>query len=172
MKTLVLSMCCFLAALQLHAQDTEFPKEWEVQLKLANGMISNFKSYSPDIYTGALGLAPQYAVVPHKLRVGATAMLMYNNKKLGGLFGPSAAFKLTSIGTKLFGVGNIHVQVEHLWGTDKQTLLGGGPYVELGHKLLIGITTHRDYKLNSWWFQSAIGIKLNKTKAKDRQDFN
>jgi hypothetical protein len=172
MKKLILSAFITCMIVQLQAQDTEFPKEWEVQLKLTNGMVTNFKGYAPDMYTGALGLAPQYAVIPHKLRIGAAAMLLYNNKKFGGLFGPSAAFKLKSIGTQLFGVGNIHLQLEHLWGTDQQRLLGGGPFVELGHKLLIGITAHRDYHLNSWWFQSAIGIKLNKTKAKDRQEFN
>jgi hypothetical protein len=172
MKTLILTAVCMTITAWLHAQDTEFPKEWEIQLKLTNGMITNFKGYAPDMYTGALGLAPQYAVIPHKLRIGASAMAMYNNKKMGGLFGPSAAFKLKSIGTKLFGLGNIHLQVEHLWGTGKQKLIGGGPCVELGHKILIGVTAHRDYHLNGWWFQSAIGIKLNKTKAKDKQEFN
>lgn len=156
----------------LYAQDTEFPKEWELQLKLSNGMVTNFKGAAPDMYTGSLGLAPQYAVVPHKLRAGVTALAMYNNKKLGGLFGPSVAFKIKSLGTKLFGLGNLHIQAEHLWGTEKQKLIGGGPYVELGHKILLGITAHRDYHLNGWWFQSAIGIKLNRTKAKDRQEFN
>ena len=172
MKKLILSACCSLVIAGLFAQDTEFPREWEIQLKLTNGMITNFKAAAPDSYTGALGLAPQYAVIAHKLRVGAVAMAMYNNKQAGGLFGLSSALKLASLGTKLFGVGNIHLQVEHLWGTDKQVLLGGGPYVELGHKVLLGITAHRDYNRNGWWFQSAIGIKLNKTKAKDLQEFN
>ncbi|RYG53105.1 MAG: hypothetical protein EOO01_05225, partial [Chitinophagaceae bacterium] len=106
--------------------DTEFPKEWELQFKLTNGLVTNFHSTAPDMYTGGLGLSAQYGVVPHKLRLGATAMAVYNNKKLGGLFGPSVALKLKSLDTKLFGIGNIHLLAEHLWGTDKQRLLGGG----------------------------------------------
>lgn len=164
------SFLIFLAG-QLQAQDTQFPKGWEIQLKLTNGVVTNFHSNTPDIYTGASGLSTQYAVVPHKLRLGATAMAAYSNKNLFGLFGPSAAWKLKSLETKLFGIGNIHLLAEHLWGTKKQRLIGGGPYIELGHTLLIGITAHRDYNLNGWWFQSAIAIRLNKRKT-DQQEFN
>lgn len=161
----------FFFASQLLAQDTQFPKGWEMRLKLTNGVTTNFHNNTPDMYTGALGLSAQYAAVPHKLRLGATGMAAYNNKKLSGLFGPSAAWKLKSLQTKWFGVGNIHLLAEHLWGTKKQRLIGGGPYIELAHTLLIGITAHRDYKLNGWWFQSAIAIRLNKRKT-DRQEFN
>lgn len=164
------SFLIFLAG-QLQAQDTQFPKGWEIQLKLTNGVVTSFHSNTPDMYTGALGLSTQYAVVPHKLRLGATAMAAYSNKKLSGLFGPSVAWKLKSLETKLFGIGNIHLLAEHLWGTKKQRLIGGGPYIELGHTLLIGITAHRDYHLNGWWFQSAIAIRLNKRKT-DQQEFN
>lgn len=172
MKTLILSAISLVFCTHLYAQEVEFPKEWEIHLKLSNGMITNFKGNTQDIYTGALGLAPQYTVLAHRLRVGATAMAMYNNKKLGGLFGPSAAVRIKSLSTKLFSIGNLQLQVEHLWGTNKQRLVGGGPYIELGHRLLIGITAHRDYKLNGWWFQSAIAVKLNKTKSRDDQEFN
>lgn len=165
--------CPFLLLLasQLQAQDTQFPRGWEIPLKLTNGMVTNFHRNAPDRYAGALGLSPQYAVVPHQLRLGVVAMAAYTDKKLIGLFGPSAAWKLKSLETKLFGIGNIHLQAEHLWGTKKQHLIGGGPYIELGHTLLIGITAHRDYKLNSWWFQSAVAIHLNKRKT-DQQEFN
>lgn len=176
MKKLILLIFSLSLIDQLRAQDsskqdTQFPKGWELQLKLTSGMVTNFHGNAPDMYAGALGLSPQYAVIPHKLRLGATALAVYNNKKVSGLFGPSAALKLKSLETKLFGIGNIQLLAEHLWGTDKQRLVGGGPYIELGHKLLIGITAHRDYNLNSWWFQSAIAIRLNKGKT-DQQEFN
>ena len=171
MKRLILIASLLLYVCPLRAQDTQFPKAWEMQLKLTNGMVTNFHGNAPDLYTGGPGLSAQYAIVPHRLRLGASALAVYNNKKLNGLFGPSAALKLKSLETKLFGVGNIHLLAEHLWGTDKQRLLGGGPFIELGHKLLIGVTAHRDYKLNGWWFQSVIAIRLNKSKT-DQQEFN
>jgi hypothetical protein len=160
----------FLNVMPAFAQDTQFPKTWELHLRLQNGMITEFHSL-PDLYAGGLVFAPQYGIIPHRLRIGAVGGLIYAGKKLNGIYGASASLKLKSLETKLFGFGNLHVTAEHLWGTNKIRLAGGGPYIELAHRLLIGLTAHRDYRNNTWWFQSNIAIKLNKMKT-DEQDFN
>lgn len=172
MKNILSALAAFLLPLFLKAQntDTQFPRAWELHLRLQNGMITNFHS-APDLYAGGLVFAPQYGVIPHKLRLGAVGGFIYAGKKMNALFGPSAALKLKSLETKLFGIGNIHLSAEHLWGSNKISLVGGGPYVELAHRLLLGLTAHRDYRNNTWWFQSQIAIKLNKMKTDD-QDFN
>jgi hypothetical protein len=164
--------CLFFLSFASGAQkkETQFPKAWELQMRLQNGMITNFHS-DPDLYAGGIVFAPQYGLVPHKLRAGAVAGFIYAGKKINGLVGPSVALKLKSFQTGLFGFGNIHLSAEHLWGSNNIRLLGGGPHIELAHKIALGFTAHRDYKNNSWWFQSHIAIKLNKMKTDD-QDFN
>ncbi len=172
MKIIISAFYLLILPCSLRAQtkDTQFPKAWELQLRLQNGMITDFHS-APDLYAGGIVFAPQYGIIPHKLRAGAVAGFVYTGKKINGLIGPSVALKLKSFQTGLFGFGNIHLSGEHLWGSNNIRLAGGGPHFELAHKIILGFTAHRDYKNNTWWFQSHIAIKLNKMKTDD-QDFN
>jgi hypothetical protein len=160
-----------LSASSQNPDDTEFRKGSVTYLKLDNGVITNFHA-APDMYAGGLLLNPQVTVIQHKLRIGANAGFVYANKEFSGLIGPSVSFKLTSINLKnLAGLANLHLVAEHHWGTDKQQLLGGGIGIELLQKLLLQLTTHRDYHLNTWWIQTHLGIRLGKPKTKD-PEFN
>jgi hypothetical protein len=161
----VLLLFCLTAESQ-NPDDTEFRKGWATYLKLDNGVISNFHS-APDLYVGGLQLNPQITVVEHKLRIGATAGCVYANKKIAGLFGQSVAFKLKSFNLKnLAGLANLQLVAEHNWGTEKQQLVGAGIGLELLQKAILLFTAHRDYKLNSWWIQAHVGIRLKKNKNK------
>ena len=161
----VLLLFCLNAQSQ-DPDDTEFRKGWATYLKLDNGLITNFHS-APDLYAGGLQVNPQITVIQHKLRLGATAGFVYANKKISGLFGPSVAFKLKSFNLKnLAGLANLQLIGEHNWGTEKQRLVGGGLGLELLQKAILSLTAHRDYKLNTWWLQSHIGIRLKKNKNK------
>lgn len=150
-----------------HAQtDTEFPKGFIMYAKLHTGMITDFTSH-PDLYVGGLQLAPQITVVPHLLRAGAILGGFYTGKKIQGEFGPSLSVKIKSFNTKLEGapvgsLANINLIIDHLWGTENQRLLGGGIILDAGNIITFGITAHRDYMLNTWWFQSEIGIRISK----------
>lgn len=162
-------LICLFTSLSSHSQedpnDTEFRKGWATYLKLDNGVVSNFRAY-PDLYAGGMQINPQVTVLVHRLRVGANAGFVYTNKKFSALLGPSIAFKLTSINLKnLAGLANLQLIGEHNWGTDKQRLAGIGIGLELLQKALVSITTHRDYKLNSWWIQAHLGIRLKKDKT-------
>ena len=162
-------LICLFTSLFSHSQenpnDTEFRKGWETYLKLGNGVVSNFRAY-PDLYAGGMQINPQVTVLVHRLRVGANAGFVYTNKKFSALLGPSVAFKLTSINLKnLAGLANLQLIGEHNWGTDRQRLAGIGIGLELLQKALVSITTHRDYKLNSWWIQAHLGIRLKKDKT-------
>ena len=107
----------------------------------------------------------QYTLVANLLRIGAVAGGMYYNKKLQGNAGALLALKLKTLNAGFFGsAGNIHVSVEHLWGTEKQKLLGGGLHLDLGNQVILSALAHRDYHLNSWWLQSGIAFRLNKVK--------
>ena len=146
--------------------DTEFPKGFIMYAKLNDGMITDFTSY-PDLYVGGLQLAPQYTVVPHVLRAGIIAGGFYANKKIQGEFGPSLSFKLKTFKANLQGaqvgsLANINLLIDHLWGTGRQRLLGGGIILDAGNLITFGITAHRDYGLNNWWFQSEIAIRISK----------
>ncbi|MCH5596498.1 hypothetical protein [Niabella ginsengisoli] len=148
--------------------ETEFTKGWLFNLKLTNGVATNFKSGSPDMYTGGLGINPQVTMVPGLLRIGINASAVYNDKKFSGLFGPMAALKLKTFGTENFGsFANMHLIAEANWGTNHQQMIGGGLGFEILSLAHIGLTAQRDYKLNNWWLQSFIAIRLNKIKQEE-----
>ncbi|HMH20858.1 MAG TPA: hypothetical protein VK563_03735 [Puia sp.] len=138
----------------------EFPKGWVMYLEGAQGMVTNFKA-SPDVYTGSLMLSPQVTVVPSVLRVGAAAGLAFTGKKLLGLAGPEATLKLAQFNAGPLGsVANVQAQVQYLWGGTSERMVGGGLRAELGQLLVLGVTAHRDYNLNTWWFQGVLGFNL------------
>lgn len=146
--------------------DTEFPKGFIMYGKLHSGMIENFTN-APEMFTGGIQLAPQYTVVPHVLRIGAVAGGFFSNRKIQGEFGPSVSLKLKTINAnlenaKVGSIANINLLIEHLWGTSQQRLIGGGIIMDTGNLISIGLTAHRDYNLNDWWFQTQIGIRLTK----------
>jgi hypothetical protein len=164
MKRIIIPLLLLLT-MQLSAQnDPEFPKGFVTYLKLTNGMVTQFNSY-PDLYTGGLHILPEFTVVEHKLRVGANVGAFYTDKKLQGAAGPLLSLKLKTFQAKAFGsAGNINLTVEHLWGTNKQQLIGVGFNVDLLNKIVIGIFAHRDYHLNTWWFQNGVAFRISKTK--------
>jgi len=165
MKCIALAVFMCILLLPLSAQtDTEFPKEFIMHLKLHNGMVTNFSGI-PDQYAGGIQLIPQYTLVTHKIRGGIIANGYYTGKKLQAALGPTLSFKLKTIRLAPFGSGgNIHLNIDHLWGTNKERLLGGGINIDLGNKIVLGLTAHRDYNLNSWWFQNTLGIRISKVK--------
>ncbi len=159
------SQCCFAQ------KDTEFPKGFIMHAKLHNGMVTNFKT-GADLYVGGIQLVPQFTVVPHKMRAGIVAGAFYSGKTLDGQFGINTSVKLKTIKALVFGsAANVNLSAEHLWGTGKQKLIGGGINLDLLNKLVLSLTTHRDYEFKTWWLQTSIGIRISK-KKKMREPFN
>jgi len=163
MKPLLIlfTVASVVSSLQSTAQ--EFPKGWVMYLQATQGMTTNFTSV-PDAFTGSVQLVPQVTVVPNMLRLSATAALAYNNKKLFGLYGPGLHVKLADLHISIFGspqsFANLQLQLQHLWGSEKQKMAGGGLHAELGQLLMLGGTVYRDYNLNNWWFQTGVGFNL------------
>jgi hypothetical protein len=144
--------------------DPEFPKGFIMHLNLHNGMVTNFKS-GADLYVGGIQVIPQVTVVEHLLRAGVIADAFYTDKKLQAAFGPTVSIKIKTFNAGFFGsAGNLHLEFDHLWGTDEQRLAGGGIAVDLGNLLILGLTAHRDYHFNTWWFQNELGIRISKKK--------
>ncbi len=159
----LLFICC---SFYCKAQDAEFPKdEFIMHLRLQNGMVTNFKGTAPDVYTGGLQVIPQYTLVQNKLRGGIIAGAFFINKKWNAQFGPTISYKIKTLSAGVFGSGgNIHLSAEHLWGTQKQRLFGGGIHLDLANKLVLNFSLHRDYNLNNWWLQNGIAFRLSKVK--------
>lgn len=164
----ILSSIIFLSA---YAQkDPEFPKGFVLYLHAQDGMVTNFTT-APDLFVAGLGLTPQVTVIPGYLRLGATASAVFNNKKLDGLFGPNIGIKLASLkASNLGSILNLQLQLDHLWGTTHQKLLGGALQSEIGQILKISFSAHRDYGMNDWWFQGGIGFNLLHKKRKKLED--
>jgi hypothetical protein len=164
---LIIFFCGFAAYCPAQT-DPEFPKGFIIYAKLHNGMVTNFSS-APDLYVGGLQIVPQYTVVPNLLRAGLVAGGFYENKKIQGEFGPSLSFKLKTFNANLHGArvgsfGNLNLLIDHLWGTGKQRLFGGGLILDAGNIISFGLTAHRDYQFNNWWFQSEIAVRISKKK--------
>ncbi len=151
--------------------DTEFPQGFVMHAKLHNGLITNFHR-GVDLYTGGLQIIPQISIIPQKLRAGIIAGGFYANKRWDAQFGPTISVKLKTFNAGPFGsAANLHLTADHLWGTNQQKLAGGGVHVDLLNKLVLGLTAHRDYEYNTWWLQTALGIRISKVK-KTREPFN
>jgi hypothetical protein len=161
MRRPFLACCCVLLYLAVQAQkDPEFPKGWVLYMEVQQGLATNF-TYSPDLYTGGLQLSPQVTIIEQKLRIGADAGLVYTNKQFSGTFGPKVTYKITTLNVKEFGsILNLQLEAAHLWGTNKQKLIGGAVKAEIGQLLLTGLTVYREYQFNYWWFQWGFGFNL------------
>ncbi|MEN9569917.1 MAG: hypothetical protein RL172_1148 [Bacteroidota bacterium] len=169
--TLITFLCILTRAVQAQQTDPEFPKEFIMHAKLHNGMVTNF-SNAPDVYVGGVQLIPQYTLITGKIRAGMLADVYYTGKKLQTAIGPTLSFKLKTFKAAPFGsAGNLHLSIDHLWGSQHQRLLGGGINADIGNKLVLGLSAHRDYHLNSWWFQNTLGIRISKVK-KTTDPFN
>jgi hypothetical protein len=164
----------FFCFFQLHCfaqNDTEFPKGFIMHAKIHNGMVTNFKQ-GIDVYVGGFQLLPQITVIKHKLRAGIVAGTFYSGKKLEGQFGVNTAVKIKTINALVFGgAANINLSAEHLWGTGKQKLFGGGINADVLNKMVLGFTAHRDYEFKTWWLQMSLGVRISK-KKKTREKFN
>lgn len=163
--SLLLIICCTLQNC-FAQQDPEFPKGFIMHAKLHSGMTTDFTAY-PDLFVGGIQLHPQYTVVPHLLRAGLIAGSFYSEKKIQGEFGPTVSFKIKTLKANLRGaevgsIGNINLQLNHLWGTGKQRLLGGAIIFDAGNLITVGLSANRDYLLKTWWFQSEFGIRISK----------
>jgi len=147
------------------AQDPEFPAhEFIFHLRLHSGMVTKFNG-SPDLFVGGVQLVPQWTVIKNRLRIGVITGGFYTAKKLQALAGPTLSLKVKSIVLKPFGSGgNINLCLDHLWGTGRQHLFGGGVNLELLNFIVVGTTLHRDYHLNSWWWQGSIAFRISKVK--------
>ncbi len=144
--------------------DPEFPKGFIMYARVHNGMQSQFNS-SPDLYLGGLQVIPQFTVIEHRLRVGAIAGAFYTGNKLQADFGPMASLKLKTLRAGIFGsAANINLSADHLWGTGRQRLLGAGINLDAFNLLVIGLSVHRDYKLNNWWLQQSVAVRISRKK--------
>ncbi len=146
------------------AQPTEFAPGFVMHASLHSGFISSF-SNSPELYVGGLQVIPQYTVIPGKMRAGIVAGAFYAAKNIEAEFGPNISVKLKTFNAGPMGsAANIHLSASHLWTTGKQKLIGGGIHADLLNRLVVGLTAHRDYEYKTWWLQSAIAIRISRTK--------
>jgi hypothetical protein len=168
MKYMISILLFVTVSINVSAQnDPEFPKEFIMHLRLHQGMVTDFHSTSPDIYVVGLQAVPQYTFVQNLLRGGVIADVLYTGKKLQLAGGPTISVKLKTLYGKPFGsIGNISLNLDHLWGTEKQQLAGGGITLDLANKIIIGIHAHRDYALNTWWLQNTLAIRISKLRKK------
>jgi len=143
---------------------TEFPKEFITHIRLHSGMIT-YSNSEPELFVGGLQVIPQFTLVPNKLRGGLVAGAFYTDNNINGLFGPTISYKIAEFKGGHFGsLGNLHINLDHLWGTDEQQLAGGGINLDLLNKLIVNLSAHRDYKLANWWIQCGIAFRISKTK--------
>lgn len=171
--------CCLLLSIFLFAvchpsiaqDDPEFQQKSITHVRLHSGMITTFHR-GVDGYVVGAQLVQQWGIVPNKLRLGAIAGGFYAAQKMDAQAGPTLSWRLKTFNANPFGsAANLHLSIDHLWGTDKQKLIGGGLHIDLLNKLVLGITAHKDYEYKTWWLQTAVGLRISKIK-KTAEPFN
>ena len=155
MKKAFLSILC-LCSLFVSAQDFE-KKSKALNLELLQGFTD--PESLPPLYLGDLRLSYQYTLAKG-FSIGAAGGALFNNDQLSAYAGPNLALLLKQMKTPHGTIGNIHLLVEHFWGTNDQKLIGGGLRASIGNSLLLSLLTHRDYCLDYWNFQFGIGINF------------
>lgn len=170
--TYLLQFCAVFFVVPTQAQDDpEFPQGFIMHAKLHNGAVTNFHR-GADLYIAGLQIIPQWGIVPQKLRLGLIAGGFYGNKRFDAQVGPTISYKLKTFNADPFGsAANLHLTADHIWGTDKQKLAGGGLHLDLLNMLVLGITVHKDYEYHTWWLQTAVGLRISKIK-KTKEPFN
>ena len=166
MKSAALITLLLLFSFRVFAQDPEFPKgEFIMHLNLHSGMVTTFNSNTPDLYTGGVQLVPQYTFITHLMRGGVIADAFYTNKSVQGAFGPTLSIKLKTLMAQPYGsLGNINLSIDHLWGTGRQRLVGGGLNADIANLFMLGISLQKDYGLHNWWLQSNLAFRISKKK--------
>ena len=165
MRKLVIIILSISLSSGASAQDPEFAKGFIMHLRLHNGVVTDFHQFSPDQYIGGIQLVPQITLVEHKLRGGIIADGFYASKKFQAAFGPTISLKLKSIHAGPVGTAaNIHLNFDYLIGTEQERLIGGGINADILNWIIIGLSAHRDYNLNTWWFQNSVAVRISKIK--------
>src|SRR5258706_14092416 len=141
MRIAILAIVLFCGSIPAFTQDPEFPKnEFIMHLKLHNGLVTNFHGATPDLYVGGIQLVPQFTVIENHLRIGVIGDGYYTGKKIQAAIGPTLSLKLKTFELKKLGSGgNLNLSLDHLWGTKKQRLVGGGINVDLLNLIVMGI---------------------------------
>ncbi|MEJ7912772.1 MAG: hypothetical protein WKF70_06435 [Chitinophagaceae bacterium] len=159
----VLLACLYLANTKATAQ-TEFPKEFIAHVRLHSG-LATAPAAGPDLFVGGLQLVAQVTILPYQIRGGLAGGGFYTNNRIDGSLGPTVSLKIKEFKGGHFGsLGNLHLNLDHFWGTGSQRLAGGGLNLDLLNKLVVSITAHRDYRLTQWWVQSGIAFRISKVK--------
>ena len=55
---------------------------------------------------------------------------------------------------------------DYLFGTERERLLGGGINLDALNWFIVGLSAHRDYNLNTWWFRNTIAFRISKVKKR------
>lgn len=162
-------LCAFFFSAISSMAQTEFRKEFIMHVKLSTGLIS--APFAPELFVGSVQLIPQYTIIPYKMRGGVVAAGFYSARKVHGLFGPTLSYKLIEFKGGFFGsIGNLHISADHLWGTARQRLAGGGVNLDLLNIVVVGLSVHRDYHFANWWVQSSLAYRISKIK-KPKESF-
>lgn len=151
------------------APETEFPKAWRFPLEFSQGFIGEGIAYA-----GSFTLGANYAVLPGQLRLGVLAGPAVMNGSFKGLGGVRLAWRVKTFNTAIGSWGNMQLQADHLWLTDGPALVGGGPVVEAGELVLVGLKGYWSYtadnELHPGYFQFSIGLNILKGKPDPADD--
>ncbi len=167
LRSMTLAFGCLLGTAtfaQAEQPQTEFPKGWRFPLEFSQGFMGAGENYA-----GSLSLGAHYTVVPGHLRIGLLAGPGMLDGKVDGWGGVRLALRVKTFNTAMGSWGNLQMQAEHLWLTQGIGLVGGGPVVEVGELLLVGMKGYYAYSVDSdgsnGLFQFSIGLNMFKLKS-------
>jgi hypothetical protein len=163
MKPVFLWLLLLGAALPARAQSgLEFKKGWVFPFELGQGFIK--AANTSELYLVSLQLAPQYTIVPGRLRLGVVAGAVYAGR-LDALAGPRVSVKLLE-GSQLLSASLYNAQLfgDVQFGTNGQRLVGGGVALEGGQLVRLSLQLQRDLDGGTTWFRTGLAVNLWRNK--------
>lgn len=149
--------------------EMEFSAGWRFPMELQQGF-----SGEGTLYLGWLTLAAMHTLVPGHLRVGISTGPAVSGGRLLGLGGLRAAWRLHTFRTDFGSWGNLQLDLGHAWLTDGTGLVGGGPVLEAGERVLAGLKGYWSYSMESdshpGHFLFTIGLNMFKAKPRPEDD--
>lgn len=143
----------------------EIPKGLSLPIELGQGFVHC--PAGPDLYLATLQLAPQWTLLPGRLRAGLVLGTFYPGRGVGGLAGGRLTVKVLDGPPVLLASSfHVHLLAEYLPAVRTpgegrwEQWVGGGVGLETSNLLGLALKLHRDFQRPATYGQLALTLNL------------
>lgn len=144
----------------------EMPKGFSLPIELGQGFVH--RPAGPNLYLATLQLAPQWTLLPGRLRGGLVLGAFYPGRGVGGLVGGRLTVNVLNGPPVLLASSfHVHLLAEYLpavrtpgEGGHWRQWAGGGVGLETSNLLGLALKLHRDFQTPATYGQLALTLNL------------